>query len=63
MNCQVSAIRHITVSRPSAVYYDLQGRPTKPTKHGIYIKRSAAFDQWPLPKGRKKEACTARMAR
>ena len=38
MNCQASAVRPVTVSKSSAVYYDLQGRRVKPTTHGIYIK-------------------------
>jgi len=37
MNCQASAVRPITVSKPSDTYYDLLGRPAKPTTHGIYV--------------------------
>jgi ligand-binding sensor domain-containing protein len=37
-NSQPSAVRPITVSKSSAVYYDLQGRQVKPMTHGIYIK-------------------------
>ena len=37
MNCQTSAVRPVTVSNSSNTFYDLQGRPAKPTTHGIYI--------------------------
>lgn len=37
MNCQASAVRPVAVSKPSDTYYDLLGRPAKPTTHGIYV--------------------------
>ena len=37
MKCQASAVLPITVPNPSALYYDLQGRPVKHPSHGIYI--------------------------
>ena len=37
MNCQASAVRPVTLSNSSKTFYDLQGRPAKPTTHGIYI--------------------------
>lgn len=38
MNCDVSAIHNVNISKPSDVYHDLQGRPVKHPSHGIYIK-------------------------
>ncbi|MBR6980384.1 MAG: hypothetical protein IKH88_11215 [Prevotella sp.] len=38
MNCEGSAIRNVTISTPSDVYYDLQGRPVKNPMRGIFIK-------------------------
>ncbi len=38
MNCKTSAVRPLTISKRSDMYYDLQGRPIKSPKHGIYIR-------------------------
>ena len=38
MNCKTSAVRPLTISKQSDMYYDLQGRPVKSPMHGIYIR-------------------------
>ncbi len=37
MNCKTSSIHPVTPSKPSDLYYDLQGRRISQPIHGIYI--------------------------
>ncbi|MBR5117592.1 MAG: hypothetical protein IK100_02960 [Muribaculaceae bacterium] len=37
-NCESLGINNVTISKPTDVYYDLQGRPVKHPAHGIFIK-------------------------